>query len=176
MLFINCSNREKNCYNILNSIKTDDDKLISLAHKRIDFCLGCQSCEKDLPRHCVLNDYITNNVYEEILKEDKIVLASPMYISNINGILKNLLDRFNTFYNHKLLKGKKIYLIMCGFATKEDNQEEINGIINYFNSITDYMLFDFEFLDYFVDSTDPMVIEENNNKIKMIQEKLNKAL
>ncbi len=172
MLLINCSNREENCYNILNSIKTDNDKLISLSNKKIYFCLGCQSCEKDLPRHCVLNDYITNNLYDEILKEDKIVLASPMYIRNINGILKNLLDRFNTFYNHKLLKGKKIYLVMSGFATKEDNIEEINGIINYFNGITEYMLFDFEFLDYFVDSTDPKVIEENNNKINIIKEKL----
>jgi multimeric flavodoxin WrbA len=111
-------------------------------------------------------------VYDEILKEDNIVFASPMYISNINGILKNLVDRFNTFYNHKLLKGKKIYLVMSGFATKEDNIEEINGIINYFNGITEYMLFDFEFLDYFVDSTDPKVIEENNNKINIIKEKL----
>lgn len=172
MLLINCSNREKNCYKILNSIKTENDKLISLAHKKMDFCLGCQSCQKELPKHCVLNDYITNNVYDEILKEDNIIFASPMYISNINGILKNLLDRFNTFYNHQSLKGKKFYLIMTGFATKEENEGEIKGIVEYFNGITEYMYFDFEFLDYFVDSDSQDVIEENNNKIELIKNKL----
>lgn len=166
MLLINCSNREKNCYKILESIKSSEDTLISLAHKEISFCLGCEGCQKDLPKHCVLNDYITNNVYEEILKEDKIVLASPMYMSNINGIAKNLLDRMNPFYNHELLKGKKIYLIMTGYASKEENEEEIKSIINYFNSIAEYLYFDFEFLDYFVDS------EENNEKIESIKQRL----
>lgn len=141
MLFINCSNREKTCFNILKSLQKEEDKLISLSNKKMDFCLGCQSCQKELPKHCVLDDYITNTLYEEVLKEDNIVFASPMYISNINGILKNLLDRFNTFYNHKLLKGKKIYLIMTGFATKEDNETEINAIKDYFNGISEYLYF-----------------------------------
>ena len=174
MLLINCSNRERNCFNILKSIKKDEDTLLSLSNKKMSFCLGCQSCERDLPKHCVLDDYITNTVYEEVLKADEIVFASPMYISNINGILKNLLDRFNTFYNHKLLKGKKIYLLMTGFATKEDNKMEIQGIIDYFNGISEYLYFDFEFLDYFVDSDDSQVKEENNNKIESIKARLSK--
>ena len=173
MLFINCSNRERNCYNILKNLKTDEDRLISLSNKKMSFCLGCQSCQRDLPKHCVLDDYITNNVYDEILKENSIVFASPMYISNINGIMKNLLDRFNTFYNHKLLKGKKFYLIMTGFATKEENEMEIKGIIDYFNGISEYLYFQFEFLDYFVDSDNPKVKVENETKIKNIKEKLN---
>ena len=171
MLFINCSNREKNCFNILKSLQKEGDTFLSLSNKKMSFCLGCQSCQKELPKHCVLDDYITNTVYEEILKEENIVLASPMYISNINGILKNLLDRLNTFYNHRLLKGKKIYLIMTGFATKEDNEEEIDGIIKYFKGISEYLYFDFEFLDYFVDSENPDVILENNDKLRRIKEK-----
>ena len=166
MLLINCSNRENNCYKILESIKSNEDTLISLSHKKMDFCLGCECCQNDLERHCVLNDYITTNVYDEILKEDKIILASPMYMSNINGILKNLLDRMNPFYNHELLRGKKIYLVMTGYASKEDNEEEIKSITNYFNSISEYLYFDFEFLDYFVDS------EVNNEKIESIKQRL----
>lgn len=172
MLLINCSNREKNCYTILNEIKSDEDKLISLSNKEMKFCLGCESCQRDLPKHCVLDDYISNNVYEEILKRDVIVIASPMYMSNINGILKNLLDRFNPLYNHQLLKGKKIYLIMSGYASKEENESEIKNITDYFNGISEYLYFDFEFLDYFVDSDDSETIEENNKKIINIKEKL----
>lgn len=174
MLLINCSNREKNSYNVLKRIQKSGDILISLAHKDMKFCLGCQSCQKELPKHCVLNDYITNNVYDEVLKEDTIVLASPMYISNISGILKNLLDRFNTFYNHESLRGKRILLVMTGFALKEENEMEIKGIIDYFNGISEYMFFDFEFLDYLVDSTDEKVAKDNESKIRNIIERLEK--
>lgn len=172
MLLINCSNRERTGYNILKSIKSDEDKLISLSNKDMNFCLGCENCQGDLEKHCVINDYITNNVYDEVINADTIVLASPMYMSNINGILKNLLDRFNPLYNHKLLEGKKIYLIMSGYMAKEENEAEIQSIIDYFKGISEYFYFDFEFLDYFVDSEDPQVIEENDNKLKAIKEKL----
>lgn len=174
MLLINCSNQEKNCYNILQNIKKENDTFISLSNKQMSFCLGCESCQKELPNHCVLNDYITNYVYDEVLKEDTIVLASPMYMSNINGILKNLLDRFNAFYNHGLLRGKKIYLIMSGYASNEENQEEINNIINYFNGISEFLYFEFQFLDYFVDSDNQSVIEENISKINRIKEYFNR--
>ncbi|MBQ4263294.1 MAG: flavodoxin family protein [Bacilli bacterium] len=172
MLLINCSNREVNCYKILNDIKSDSDKLISLANKKMDFCLGCERCQDNLERHCVLNDFITNNVYEEIIKANDILLASPMYMSNINGILKNLIDRFNPLYNHELLKGKKFYLILTGYATKEDNEEEINGIIEYFKGISEWLYIEFEFLDYFRESNDQNTREENDKKIKFIKEKL----
>ena len=172
MLLINCSNREKNCYTILNSIKENNDTLISLSNKDMKFCLGCECCRNDLEKHCVLNDYITNNVYEEIIRNDTIVFASPMYMSNINGIFKNLLDRFNPLYNHQLLKGKKIYLIMCGYATKEENAEEIASIIKYFEGISEYFYFDFKFLDYLLDTEDQNIIEENNRKIEAIKEVL----
>ena len=171
MLLINCSNRENNCFSILKNIMNNNDTLISLSNKDMKFCLGCECCQKDLERHCVLNDYITNNVYDEVFKADTIILASPMYMSNINGILKNLLDRFNTFYNHQLLKGKKIYLLMCGYATKEENSEEIQAIIDYFNSIKEYLYFEFEFLDYFVDSDSQEVKEENSKKIETIKQR-----
>ena len=137
MLLINCSNRQKNSYNILNSIKTDNDRLISLSNKKMSFCLGCERCQTELENLCVLDDFITNDLYSEILKENNIVFASPMYMSNINGIFKNLLDRLNPFYNHKLLEGKNIYLIMSGYATKEENEEEIKGIIEYFKGISE---------------------------------------
>ena len=66
MLLINCSNREKNCYKVLNDIKIDGDKLISLANKKMDFCLGCDKCSNNIEKYCVLEDYITNNVYKII--------------------------------------------------------------------------------------------------------------
>ena len=167
MLLINCSNREENCYRILNEIKKDNDKFISLANKKMDFCLGCYSCREKLDKYCVLNDYITENVYKEIINEDDIILASPLYMSNINGILKNLIDRLLPLYNHQLLRNKNIYLILTGGSSKEDNKEEIEGIINYFKGISEWLYFNFIFLDYFEDNN-----PDYNNQIETIKKNL----
>ena len=113
-------------------------------------------------------------VYEEIIKANDILLASPMYMSNINGILKNLIDRFIPLYNHELLKGKKFYLILTGYATKEANEEEINGIIEYFKGISEWLYIEFEFLDYFKDSNDQDNKDKKIEQIKIIKEKLNR--
>ena len=165
MLLINCSNRENNCYKVLNDIKKEEDTIISLSNKKMDFCLGCDRCQNDLPKHCILDDYITNEVYDKIIKENSIILASPMYMSSINAILKNLIDRMNPFYHHQLLKDKKIYLILTGQASKEDNEEEIKSIIKYFEGISEWLYFDFIFLDYFKGYND--LDEETNYKEKI---------
>lgn len=147
-LFISASSREKNCFDLLNDIKSKDDELISLSDKNIRFCLGCNSCINKLDKHCVLDDYISNELYDKILKSDKIVIASPLYMSNISGLLKNLIDRLYPFYNHNLFNGQEICLILLGQASKEDNEEEINGIIRYFEGISEWMNFKFKFIDY----------------------------
>lgn len=148
-LLINGSNREKNNYNILSDIKIENDTLISLSQKNIKFCLGCNACMKKLDSLCVLDDYITETIYPKMLEADKIILSSPLYMSQITGLLKTLVDRFNPFYNQDLFQGKEIYLILTGQGTKDDNEEEITAIIDYFTGISEWMNFKFRFLDYF---------------------------
>ncbi len=172
MLLINCSNREKNCYKVLSDLKNNGDKLISLANKKMNFCLGCDKCSENIDKYCVLDDYITKNVYEEIVKEETIVIASPMYMSNINAILKNLIDRMNPFYHHELLKDKNIYLILTGQASKEDNEEEISNIIKYFEGISEWLYFNFEFLEYFEGYNDLDNEKDYNKKIELLKLKL----
>ena len=176
MLLINCSNRERNCFQILNDIKDDEDSLLSLANKKMSFCLGCNKCSDKLEKYCVLQDYITEDVYEKIIAEKDIVIASPMYMSNINGILKNLIDRMNPFYHHQLLKDKNIYLILTGQASKEDNEEEIENIIRYFEGISEWLYFNFEFLEYFKGYNDLSDEIDYNKKINEIKIKLNKIV
>ncbi len=177
-LLINGSNREKNCFNILKAIQKKDDEFVSLARQNINFCLGCNACVRRLDNLCVLSDYITTNVYEKILVSEKIVLASPLYMSQISGLLKNLIDRLNPFYNHQLLKDKTIYLILVGQGSYEDNEEEINCIIKWLSGVSEWFSFSFEFLEYFCSGD----INNNNdvikndvsysNKIEKIKEKL----
>lgn len=173
MLLINCSNREKNCFKVLNDIKGDNDTLLSLSKKDIKFCLGCDGCKNNITKCCVQDDYITNNVYGEMIKADRIILASPMYMSNINGILKNLIDRMNPFYHHhELFNGKKVYLILTGQTSKENNIEEINNVITYFEGLSEWLFEDFEFLDYFEGYNELESDKNYDDKIKLIKEKL----
>lgn len=173
MLLINCSNREKNCFKILNDIKTENDKLISLSNKKMSFCLGCDSCKNNLDKYCVLDDFITNSVYKELINVNKIVIASPMYMSNINGILKNLIDRMNPFYHHsELFDNKKVYLILTGQTSKEENEEEINSVINYFKGLSEWLFQNFEFLEYFEGYNDLNSDMNYDKKIELIKQKL----
>lgn len=148
-LFINGSNREKNCYTILKDIKKKNDELISLSNKDIKYCLGCNSCIKKLDNFCILDDFMSQNIYQKIIASDKIIIASPIYMSSITGLLKNVIDRFYPLYNHNNFNNKNVYLILSGQGTYEDNEEEINDIIKYFSGISEWMNFKFTFLDYF---------------------------
>ena len=97
-----------------------------------------------------------------------------MYMSNINAILKNLIDRMNPFYHHQLLKDKNIYLILTGQASEEDNNEEIENIIRYFEEISEWLYFNFEFLEYFKGYNDLDTETDYNKKINEIKQKLSK--
>lgn len=148
-LYINGSNREKNCYTILQDIMEKNDKLISLARKDINYCLGCNACMKELEEHCVIKDDM-QEIYEEILRTDKIVIATPIYMNHITGILKNVIDRFNPFSWHDdLLKGKTIYLITVGQMSEEENEEIATNIKEYFEIIGEFMGFKTVFLKNF---------------------------
>lgn len=148
-LFINGSNREQNCFSIINDLKTENSVVLSLANKDIKFCLGCNACAKKLKTTCVLNDYVTSVVYPSILASDNIVLVSPVYMSQISGMLKTVIDRLNPFYNHNSLANKNIYLILVGQASKNDNMEEIEAIVSWLGGVSEWFSFNFEFLDYF---------------------------
>ncbi len=144
-LFINGSNRKKNCYNFLKDLMDKEDKLISLSDKNIKYCIGCNSCIKDLSNYCILKDDM-KELYDSILEADKIIIMSPIYMNHVTGILKNVIDRLNPFSNHELLKGKKIYLITVGQMPEDENEEVKEDLDRYFKGLAEFMYFDFEYL------------------------------
>ena len=149
VLYINGSNRKGNCSKILNDLKNKDDKLIELSDKSINYCLGYNACRNELKEYCVIDDDM-QEIYEEILKVDKIAIASPIYMNHITGLLKNVIDRFNPFSWHDdLLKGKTIYLITIGQMNEEENKDIARNIKEYFESIGEFMGFKTIFLKNF---------------------------
>lgn len=163
-LYISGSNRKHNSYNFLKNIKSQDDILYSLKDLNIKYCLGCNCCAKNEGNNCILNDDM-NLIYEAINKCDNIIIMSPIYMNHITGILKNVFDRFNPYCSSEKLKNKKIFLITVG-QMSEDEQKEICDTINeWFESLTEFLYFDFEYLYNFT-SGDIFEIDDINKMYK----------
>lgn len=71
-----------------------ETELIELAHKEIDFCLGCNACL--LKRPCPLygrgNDQM-NEIIDAINESDAVIVGSPNYFENVTARMKNFFDR-----------------------------------------------------------------------------------
>lgn len=65
-------------------------KLISLAGKKLSGCTGCYGCVE--AKQCVVKDDF-QDIFEEVVKADGILLASPVYHASITAELKAVLDR-----------------------------------------------------------------------------------
>jgi len=72
---------------------------INLGNLNIKFCRGCRVCFDKGEALCPLKDE-TLNVRDKIMEADGIILASPVYVEDVNGIMKNWIDRM-AFNNHR---------------------------------------------------------------------------
>ncbi len=171
-LYICGSNRNKNCYKVLNDLKNEGDKLISLSQKNIKYCLGCSACINELENFCIQEDDMID-IYNSMIEAENIVIASPVYMNHLTGILKNVIDRLNPFSCHGNLKGKKVYLIAIGQMSEEENEEIANNLKDYFEGLSEFMEFEFKFLRYLssgdVETVDD-IYENYENYEKIIEE------
>ena len=60
-------------------------------------CQGCETCKKKLDR-CVLKDDLAE-VLEAVKQADAVVLASPIYFSEVSGQFKSFFDRTYSYLN-----------------------------------------------------------------------------
>lgn len=167
-LYINGSNRNQNCYQILSDLKEKEDVLFSLADKNINYCLGCSSCVNHLENFCILEDDM-QELYHEMIETEKIVIATPIYMNHITGILKNVIDRWNPYSSRpEILKGKTIYLITIGQMSEEENQDIADDIKRYFKGISEFMKFKMVFLKNFSSGEADDVRKEYSNYEEII--------
>ncbi len=85
-------------------------ELILLREKKIEFCDGCDYCEKG---ECHIQDDM-QEMYRKLEEADVIVFGSPSYWDNVTGRMKNFMDRTNPYHFTKKLKGKKAILVSVG--------------------------------------------------------------
>lgn len=63
---------------------------ILLANMNIHHCIGCHTCWMKTPGVCVFQD---DNQKIDLTDSDIIIYATPLYVDNISGLLKNFMDR-----------------------------------------------------------------------------------
>lgn len=65
---------------------------ISLVKKEIKHCLGCFNCWTATPGRCVIKDDMPE-LMSKFISSDIAVFATPLYVDNVTGIMKNFMDR-----------------------------------------------------------------------------------
>lgn len=91
-------------------------KKYNLCQLNIKNCIGCRKCVEN-GGVCVLQDDM-KMVFEEIKTADALIIGCPIYINQVNGLTKTLLDRMFplTDKNHKPRFGRKKLILVCTYG------------------------------------------------------------
>ncbi len=162
ILAINTSHRGKNGYTefLINKIFEGADsvgaecEIVRLSEHDVKRCTGCFNCQKkETLFKCIYDEKDDARIiYDKMKHADIIIYATPVYIFNMSGLLKNFLDRFlftsnskeflytksELFFHHidRDVCSKPFVLLIC-----QDNveNETHKNIISYFKTFSRFM-------------------------------------
>lgn len=72
---------------------------VNLARLALKTCLGCRVCFDNSEQLCPLKDGLLD-LRDKLLAADGFVFASPVYVEDVNGVMKNWIDRM-AFTSHR---------------------------------------------------------------------------
>jgi multimeric flavodoxin WrbA len=93
-----------------------ETELLDLAGTDIRTCRGCRSCFDKGESTCPLEDELLS-VKERMKEADILVLAGPVYVNDVNGIMKNWIDRLAHVCHRPEFAGKTALLLATTGAT-----------------------------------------------------------
>lgn len=101
ILVIFGSPRQKNSYRVTKKLEAEMQKLgkvefeyIYLNELALATCQGCHNCLFYGKDKCPLPDDV-EEVLEKMLAAAGLILVSPVYVSQVTGLMKNFIDRFS---------------------------------------------------------------------------------
>lgn len=131
-------------------------KIINLVHKNIYHCIGCESChpseKSDRYLKCMNHDKDDMaSILKEIEAADAIIFATPVYIFQMSGFMKNFLDRYygtsdvnhfaasneGLFFHHIPDEFKKPFYLLTTYCSLE--YLAAKNIVEYFNIYSRFM-------------------------------------
>lgn len=84
-------------------------------------CTGCFACTLKGKERCALKDD-RDEIEERMLAANGVILASPAYVHNVSGLMKNFMDRFNYVCHRPRFFDQKALILSTGggpWATKD---------------------------------------------------------
>ncbi len=85
-------------------------EILHLAALQIQFCRGCRVCFDRGEAYCPLKDDLLA-IKAKMQAADGMILASPVYVEDVNGIMKNWMDRLAHICHRPEFAGKYVYLL-----------------------------------------------------------------
>jgi multimeric flavodoxin WrbA len=83
---------------------------INLAHREIHFCRGCRVCFDKGEDRCPLRDDLLE-IKARMQAADGLLLAAPVYVNDVNGAVKNWIDRLAHVCHRPEFPGRCAYLV-----------------------------------------------------------------
>lgn len=111
VLLINSSHRKKTTFALLKRIEKElishgiETEWLHLSEYELQPCRGCEVCI--MRGSCVIQDSFSE-VEKKMQEADGIILSSPVYLRQVSGILKTMIDRTCSHYHRPILVGKPI--------------------------------------------------------------------
>jgi multimeric flavodoxin WrbA len=70
-----------------------ETELVQLAGEEVRGCRACGTCYKNKDGRCIYDDDVVNACIAKMVAADAIILASPVYFSDVTAEMKALIDR-----------------------------------------------------------------------------------
>lgn len=87
-----------------------DIETVYLGHRDIKMCRGCRICFDRGEVHCPLKDDLLD-IKAKMQAADGFILASPVYVGDVSGVMKNWIDRMAHVCHRPEFADKSVYLI-----------------------------------------------------------------
>lgn len=104
---------------------------IQMSHFDIKTCHGCRACFDKGEENCPLKDELLV-IWEKLYQADGILAASPVYVEDVNGIMKNWVDRMAFNCHRPAFAGKTAYIVTTSGGGSSNHT--INTIKNAFTT------------------------------------------
>lgn len=83
---------------------------IALAKSDVQFCRGCRSCFDRGEATCPLKDDLLS-IKAKMEEADVLILSGPVYVNDVNGVMKNWIDRLAHVCHRPAFAGKTALLL-----------------------------------------------------------------
>jgi multimeric flavodoxin WrbA len=97
----------KEALNFTSSDPEIQTEILHLSGLKIEGCRHCNWCIKNQTpgKFCALSDGM-DEIYPALLRADAVVLASPVHIGRMSGLMANMIDRMRVFVYGNAHRGK----------------------------------------------------------------------